>query len=146
MRKILALVAVVLLIGGFSTGAWGQEKAKAEITVKEKKEAAEMTVSRLLVATAIENREPQGAAETFPASTERVFCFLELANIPKDMEVTFSWTYKDKEVNKTTLPVKAGSKWRTFASKTVKDMKGDWKVEVKDGSGKTLKDVKFKVE
>jgi len=105
-----------------------------------------MTVSRLLVATAIENREPQGAAETFPASTERVFCFLELANIPKDMEVTFSWTYKDKEVNKTTLPVKAGSKWRTFASKTVKDMKGDWKVEVKDGSGKTLKDVKFKVE
>ncbi len=146
MRKILALVAVVLLIGGFSAATWAQEKPKAEITVKEKKEAAEMAVSRLLVATAVENREPKGAAETFPASTERVFCFLELTDIPKDMEVTFSWIYKDKEVNKTTLPVKAGPKWRTFAYKTVKDMKGDWKVEVKDGGGKTLKDVKFKVE
>ncbi len=146
MRKFLALAVAVLLIGGFSSGAFGQGKAKAEISVKESKEGAEMTVSRLVVATAVENREPKGGAESFPAATEKVFAFLEVTNIPKDMEVTFVWTYKDKEVNKATLSIKAGPKWRTSASKTVKGMKGDWKVEVKDAGGKTLKDVKFKVE
>jgi hypothetical protein len=146
MGRVGIWFLAVLAILALGSTAMAQEKAKAEITVKETKEAAEMAISRLVVGTAMENREPKGVAEAFPATTEKVFCFLEASNIPKDMELTFVWTYKDKEIHKTTLPVKASAKWRTFASKTVKGMKGDWKVEVKDSTGKSLKDVKFKIE
>ncbi len=44
------------------------------------------------------------------------------------------------------LPLKAGSRWRTFAHKNLNGLKGDWKVEIKDGEGKLLKDLAFKVE
>jgi len=146
MGRVGMWFLAVLAILALGSGALAQEKAKAEITVKETKEGAEMAISRMVVGTAVENREPKAVAEAFPATTEKVFCFLEASNIPKDMELTFVWTYKDKEIHKTTLPIKAGAKWRTFASKTVKGMKGDWKVEIKDVSGKVLKDVKFKIE
>jgi hypothetical protein len=47
---------------------------------------------------------------------------------------------------KTTLPIKAGAKWRTYANKNLRGLKGEWEVEIKDPDGKVLKDVKFKVE
>jgi len=39
-----------------------------------------------------------------------------------------------------------GSKWRTYAHKNLRGLKGDWKVEIKDANGNLIKDVKFKVE
>ncbi len=47
---------------------------------------------------------------------------------------------------KTTLPIKAGTKWRTYANKNLRGLKGEWKVEIKDSDGKGLKEIKFKVE
>ena len=94
----------------------------------------------------MENNEPVGAAEIFPASTEKVYCFLEATNIAKDTEVSFVWSYGGKEMLKTTLALKAGPKWRTYANKNMRGLKGDWKVEIKDSEGKVLKDIKFKVE
>jgi hypothetical protein len=85
-------------------------------------------------------------AETFPASTERVYCFLEATDVGKDTEISFFWSYGGKEMFKTTLPLKAGAKWRPYANKNLRGLKGDWKVEIKDSDGKILKDVKFKVE
>jgi hypothetical protein len=146
MKRIFAFVLAILLAGTLGSTVWAQEKTKPEISVKETKETGDMAIARMVVGTGVENREPVGAAETFPATTEKLFCFLEMTNIPKDTEVAVVWTCGDKEMLKTTLPVKAGAKWRTHAFKTVKGLKGDWKVEAKDASGKTLKDVKFKVE
>ena len=90
--------------------------------------------------------EPVGVAETFPASTEKVYCFLEATNIAKDTEVSFVWLYGQKEMLKTTLPLKMGTKWRTYANKNLRGLKGEWNVEIKGQDGKVLKDVKFKVE
>jgi hypothetical protein len=100
----------------------------------------------LVAGTGVENSEPVGVAETFPASTEKVCCFLEAADIAKDTEVSFVWSYGEKEMLKTTLPIKAGAKWRTYANKNLRGLKGEWKVEIKDSDGKILKGVKFKVE
>ena len=47
---------------------------------------------------------------------------------------------------KFSLPLKMGSRWRTFAYKNLNGMKGEWKVEIKGADGKLLKDVAFKVE
>jgi hypothetical protein len=142
--------AAVMLISGLALFtvwvifpvAYGQEKGKQEGAMKE----ITFTAKRLVVGTGIENSEPVGVAETFPASTEKVYCFLEAADIAKDTEVSFVWSNGGKEMLKTTLPLKAGPKWRTYANKNLRGLKGDWKVEIKDAGGKVLKDVKFKVE
>jgi len=124
------LLAMTLL--GMSLPASGQEK--------------DFAVARLVVGTGVENREPVGVAETFPATTEKVYCFLEATEISKDMEISFIWFHGEKEMLKTNIPLQTGPKWRTFANKNIGGMKGDWKVEVRDAKGNLVKDIKFKVE
>ena len=137
---VLAILISCALVGMLSFPAAGQEKPKAEAVAKE------MSLARAVVGTGVENMEPVGAGETFPASTEKVFCFVEANDIPKDLELSFAWFQGDKEVRKINVPIKAGPKWRTWANKNLGGQKGDWKVEIKDGEGKVLKEVKFKVE
>ncbi len=140
---ILILVLVVIAVWGIVLPVYGQEKAKPEGATKE---TAPFTVKRLVVGTGVENGEPVGVAETFPASTEKVYCFLEATDISKDMEVSFVWFNGEKEMLKFSVPLKMGPRWRTYANKNLRELKGDWKVEIRDSEGKVLKDVKFKVE
>jgi hypothetical protein len=123
--------------------------AKAPAPKKETapaKEKGEFAIARAVVGTGVENKELVGAADAFPASTEKVSCFIEATNVPKDMDLTTVWSMGDKEMRKINTTVKAGPRWRTWVDKKVGGMKGDWKVEIKDADGKVLKDVKFKVE
>jgi hypothetical protein len=138
-RKALrfGFILMVMVVGVMVLQSYGQEKAK---------ESTEFTIARLVVGTGVENAEPTGVAETFPASTEQVYCFLEATSIAKDTEVSFVWFFAEKEMLKTTLPLKAGSRWRTYANKNLIGLKGDWKVEIIDPAGNVLKEVKFKVE
>jgi len=141
------LVLSVMAILGMGLPVCGQEKAKQEAPVKEiGKEAAAFAVKRLVVGTGVENGEPVGVAETFPASTEKVYCFLEATGIAKDADASFVWFNGDKELSKFSVPVKQGPRWRTYAYKNLRGLKGDWKVEIRDSDGKVVKDVKFKVE
>jgi len=138
-HKIMTLILLVVLIAwGTLSSAYGQEKPKQE--------QAGMVVARLVVGTGVDNREPMGVSETFPATTEKVYCFLEATNLSADTEVSFVWIYGEKEMLKTTLPVKMGPRWRTYAHKNLRGLKGDWKVEIKDANGNLIKDVQFKVE
>ena len=107
---------------------------------------AEFTIARAVVGTGVENLEPVATAETFSASTEKVYCFIEATDIAKDAEITFVWYHSDKEMSKFNAALKAGPKWRTYAHKNLYGHKGDWKVEIRDASRKILKEVKFKVE
>ena len=136
-KMVLLFISMVILVWIMTPLAYGQEKTK---------ESTSLTIARLVVGTGVENNEPVGAAEAFPASTEKVYCFLEATGIGKDTEISFIWSYGDKEMLKTTLPLKAGPKWRTYANKNLGGLKGEWKVEIKDSDGKVLKDLKFKVE
>ena len=139
--------AVILILGLAAIAVWvitylvlGQEKPRSEAPVKG------MAITRAVVGTGVENKEPAGAAETFPATTEKVYCFIEVTNIGKDTEVSFVWFQGDMELRKINVPLQAGPKWRTWTYKNIGGQKGDWKVEIKDAEGKLLKDVKFKVE
>ena len=140
---ILILVLVVIAVWGIIVPVYGQEKAKPEGAPKE---TAPFTIKRLVVGTGVENGEPMGVAETFPASTEKVYCFLEATDIAKDTEATFVWFHGDKEMLKFSVPLKMGPRWRTYANKNLRELKGDWKVEIRDPDGKVVKDTKFKVE
>jgi hypothetical protein len=133
MKKgVFLCVLLAMVILGISLSVSGQER--------------EFTIARLVVGTGVENREPVGGAETFPVTTEKVYCFLEATDILKDTEISFVWFHGDKEMLKTNLRLQMGLKWRTFACKNIAEMKGDWKVEVRDVKGSLVKDIKFKVE
>ena len=144
---ILILVLIIIAVWGIILPVYAQEKVKQETPAKEMaKEAAPFAVKRLVVGTGVENGEPAGVAETFPASTEKVYCFLEATDIAKDTEVSFVWFSGEKELSKFSVPLKEGPRWRTYAYKNLRELKGDWKVEVRDSEGKVVKDVKFNVE
>ena len=104
------------------------------------------TVARFVVGTGIDEKEPVGVAKSFPASTEKVFCYLEATGIAKDTKISFVWIYKQKEMLKTTMTLKSGDKWRTYSNKNLRGLKGDWEVQLISSTGAVIKDVKFKVE
>ena len=141
-RTRFCIIAAIVLVGTLLQSS-AQEKAKPESAPKE---MSVLTIARLVVGTGVENLEPAGVAETFPASTEKVYCFLEATDITQDTEVSFVWFHGQNELLKFNLPLVKGSRWRTFALKNLYGQKGDWRVEIRDAEGKPLKEVKFKVE
>ena len=137
----IAILALIILAGTLFV-AYGQQVKQAEPA----KNPEEFTISRFVVATEIKDKEPVGVADKFTAATEKVYCYLEAKKIVKDTEISFVWIYNNKEMLKTGLQLKTGLKWRTYADKNLRGLKGNWKVELRDASGKTLKEVNFKVE
>ncbi len=71
---------------------------------------------------------------------------MEATGIARDTEIYFVWFYKQKEMLKTGQTLKAGPKWRTNADKNLRGLKGDWRVEIHDAAGKSLKTANFNVE
>jgi len=108
--------------------------------------AAGLTIARMEIASSVENREPVGIAASFPATQEKVFCYLEFKDVPQDTTITYVWTLGQNDMGKVTQQVKKSSRWRTWANKSLGGMKGDWKVDVLDESGAVLKSATFKVE
>jgi hypothetical protein len=136
--KVSVMVVMFIMCVGFDFSQDSTEPAKTG--------GAVFTVTKLAVGTGVENRELVGEAQAFPAATEKVYCFLDAANIAADIQVVFVWFQNDKEVNRTTLNLRQGSRWRTWANKTVTDKKGDWKVELQDVTGAVIGSTAFKVE
>jgi hypothetical protein len=140
---ILVVVLAAITVWGMIYQVSGQAKPEQKATSKE---APGFTIVRVVVGTGVENNEPVGVAETFPVSTEKVCCFLQANDIAKDTELSLVWFHNQDEKLKTILPLKLGKRWRTYANKNLRGLKGDWKIEIKDADGNLLKEVKFKVE
>ncbi len=64
--------------------------------------APSLTVSRMEIAGSVENRQPVGIAATFPASTEKVYCYIELKDVPQDTTITYVWMLGPNEMAKVT--------------------------------------------
>jgi hypothetical protein len=131
-RMFMLVVLTAVAIWGLILPVWGEEKG--------------VTIARAVIGTGVEDREPVGVAEIFPASTEKVYCFIEATNVAEDSEVSLAWFHSGNEMSKFNLTLKTGSRWRTWAYKNLRELKGDWKVEIKDASGNLLKELTFKVE
>jgi hypothetical protein len=76
------------------------------------------------------------------AKNSQVFLWMKIAGGSSD-SITVTWN-TGEYTHAATLVV-GGNPWRTWASKTVTKA-GEWTVSVTDGSGKMLKEMKFKVE
>ena len=122
-----------------SSLAMGAEAANPE-------ETPAFSISRIAIAKEVQDSEPIGVAESFPASTEKVYCFIETTDVSKNTEATFVWYHDGEEMHTFTLPLMAGPRWRTYAYKNLYGKTGEWKVEIRDSSGNGVKSISFKVE
>ncbi|MEC4675949.1 MAG: DUF2914 domain-containing protein [Nitrospirota bacterium] len=103
------------------------------------------TVSRMVIAEGIDDREPVGTAETFSSDTEKVYCFIEARDITEDTTVSFVWYFDEKEMARIDLPLKKGWRWRTYTSKKLAGLQGKWRVELEDTDGNLIDLVEFEV-
>ena len=102
-------------------------------------------IKRMVLCEKIIDKEPAAAGETFPAAVGKVYCFLEAVQIEQDSSVNFVWYFEDKQVAKVSLPLEKGDRWRTYSSKKLAGLKGNWKVELQDSYGIVLHSVQFRV-
>ena len=105
-----------------------------------------LTISRIEISGSVMDRKPVDPAASFPASQEKVFCFLEFSDVKKETVVNVVWTHGQKEMGKVPLTIKPYAKFRTWANKSINGMKGDWKVDVVDEKGELLKSASFTVQ
>jgi len=103
-------------------------------------------ISRMVICGKIADTEPVAIGGTFSAVTEKVYCFLEARNIEEDTTVSFVWYFENQEMARVVLPLTKGKRWRTYSSKKLAGLKGNWRVELHDYSGIVLNSVSFQVE
>jgi len=147
-----ALFGIMVLVMFVMVGAAAAEEAAKPASPEPAKPAAketsekDLTIARMEIAGSIENKEPVGSASSFPATQEKVWCFVEFQNVDKETTVNYVWTFGENEVDKVPQTIKAFSKYRTWSNKTIAGRKGDWKVDIIDESGTVLKSAAFKIE
>ncbi len=136
------------------------KKAEAKAEVEPKKAEPQMAATaaaapaesaieaeRVSVCTGIVDREPEGAAESFPVSVGKVFCFSHIKGAEDSVEIEHKWYLGEDLRSAVTLPVKSSS-WRTASSKRIDSTcVGAWKVEVVDAaSGNVLQTAVFSIQ
>lgn len=104
------------------------------------------SIKRMVMSESVVEREPVAINESFSAATEKVYCFLEAVNIEENTSISFVWYYSDQEMARVSLPLVKGKRWRTFSSKKIAGLKGEWKVELLDSFGVVLNTVSFQVQ
>ena len=103
-------------------------------------------INRMVICERVTDREPVAIADTFSANTEKVYCFLEAGEIESDTTVSFVWYFEGKEMAHVSLPLTKGLRWRTYSSKKLAGLKGNWKVELRESSGIVLNSASFQVQ
>ena len=106
--------------------------------------AAKAATAELAVGTAVTERQLTGMAESFPASTGALYCYMKITNAA-NAAVEHVWYKGDTEMSRVKLNV-TGSPWRTWSTKKLgPDAAGDWRCDVVV-DGKTVQSAKFRIE
>ena len=103
-------------------------------------------IERFVVAGSIENREPVDILNAVSSLTEKIYCFLEARDITEDTAVSLVWYHGGNKMATVELAIHKGPRWRTYSSKELKGLRGDWKVELQDVNGSVLETVTFSVK
>lgn len=102
-----------------------------------------LSIEALKFGTGVEKSEVTGEATSFPASTEKVYCWLKVLG-GNEKTVTVKWYYNNIFMNDVALEIKSNS-MRTYAVKTIAGNKGEWRVEVIGPSGAVLQAAAFTI-
>ncbi len=104
-----------------------------------------ITIPKMEICTAIENRQPANANATFPDTIEQLYCFTRITSTEAPAKIHHIWYHNDEEVGNVELNIGAQA-WRTWSSKKIMaEQSGQWRVEVTDLDGKLLKTKSFNI-
>ncbi|MFQ5586751.1 MAG: DUF2914 domain-containing protein [Thermodesulfobacteriota bacterium] len=103
------------------------------------------SVEAAVVGTGVESLTPIGAAESFPSSVERVYCYSKILD-GEGTTITHRWYYGENVVAE--VPLAIGSpRFRTYSYKTIlPHYAGNWKVEIVSEEGEILETLAFTIE
>ena len=152
MKRGLKYVLTVVLMSLLVVSAGFAEERKAAITegaVSQEvanEESAVFTIGNMVVCENVQNLSPISPLEIFPATAPKAYTFLEAKNIVEDTNVSFVWYFEENQAAEVPLTLRKCDRWRTYSSKNLAGLKGDWRVELQDSSGKVLKAIAFRVE
>lgn len=108
-------------------------------------DTAGIDVTRAVVATEVQDREPVGEATSFGADVGTVYFYTVFEGDFAEQTVEHVWVREGEEVGRVPLTV-AGPRWRTWSAKTIPgDWTGSWTVSVVDSGGTELESVDFTV-
>ncbi len=135
MRWLTASLAILLV-----TGIWAPAQEETPPG-----EASELTVTRAVVARAVENREPVGEGTEFPPDVQELACFTQIEGADGETVIYHTWRHGDEVKAKVELSIR-GSSWRTWSTKKIlPHWTGEWSVKVEDADGNLLTIVSFSI-
>ena len=108
--------------------------------------APSLTISRMEISAGVMHGTPLDIGTTYPTNQEKVYCYLEFKDVKTETTVYVVWMLGQNEMDKVPLVIKPYPKFRTWASKKINGMKGEWKVNVLDDSGNVMKSATFNVQ
>jgi hypothetical protein len=107
--------------------------------------AQEITVTTAVVAIGVENREPVGQGEAFPADVGQVSFYTVLEGDFGARVVAHVWVRNGEEVARVPLTVH-GPRWRTWSNKTIPaSWTGAWEARLENPDGTVLARAPFQV-
>lgn len=110
-------------------------------------DAATFSIARMVVCSDVVDKEPVlGKDEIFSLDIGKIYCFLEVREISQDTEIKIVWIHEG--VTQATIPlhIKKGWRWRTYSSKKLGNLSGNWMVEVRNAEDKVLDSINFVVQ
>jgi hypothetical protein len=143
---VLVITVLVRQTPQITTPAPEDSEAPAPDSEKTEAPNLALTIARLEIAGNVMDRAPVNIASSFPANQEKVYCYLEFRDVKEETAVTVVWSLEQNEVGKTSLTIKPYARFRTWASKSLHGMKGNWNVDVLDEEGVIIRSVTFTVE
>ena len=100
--------------------------------------------AEVAVCSAVVDREPNGAGDTFSADVGELCLWSKITGAEGETTVTHVWSFNGQEMASVELPVRSAS-WRTWSRKTIDpSWVGDWEVKVLDASGSVIGSTAFK--
>ena len=130
----------MMLALGLANAAWAQAPATQTPAQPETKPA--VTIDKMAVGTAVQDRELLGEAASFDVSMGRLYCWTRVKAETVPTAVKHVWYLGDKKVAEIDLNINY-PRTRTWSSKSIRV--GDWKVEAVTDAGEILQTVTFTV-
>jgi len=104
-----------------------------------------LSVAQGVIATSMENLEPQGTADSFNANNERLYCYTKIQGGGEGAEIYHVWMHNNEELARVKLNVK-GEMFRTYSSKIIESHRtGAWKVRIEDSQGGVIQEIPFQI-
>ncbi|MDD5719685.1 MAG: DUF2914 domain-containing protein [Candidatus Krumholzibacteria bacterium] len=141
--RVLSILALLAMTAGSLAMAYAAESETGSDAT-----SGNLTVAEIAVGTGYDSqtRNLTGAAEVFPAGTEKLWCRTRIQGATVPTSVTHVWYHRDQTVARVELNV-GSADWRTVSSKNLlPEWTGPWEIKVLDAGGTVLQTVRFTIE